>query len=126
MNSSANRRNGLVSKREVARLKRIRSRQRVLQIALSVVAGIAAFVLGAVTRDVITGAATYPYATGAAASAAGIGLERSSASENRLVLVVIGALCVVMFTLGVLLTEGHTESTAPSLGVAPEYGVFHS
>ena len=125
MDSAANRRNGAVSKREVARLKRVRSRERVLQVALSVVAGIAAFVLGAVTRDVISSATTYPYATGAAASAAGTGVGRSSGPEKRLVLVVTGALCVIMFTLGVLLTDGHVESTAPSLGVAPAYGVFH-
>ena len=116
---------GSLTRRDIARLRRVRARQRILQVALGIVAGIASFALGAVTRDVISGATTYPYAMGTAATVAGARSGQSSTSEKKLVLMVVVALSVVLFTLGVLLTEGHAESTAPSLGVAPEYGVFH-
>jgi hypothetical protein len=117
---------GFVSRRDIVKLKRIRDRQRILRAAFGVVAGVAAFVLGVITRDVVTGTMTYPYATVPAATVAGTGLGSSSKSEKRLVFVVIGVLCAIMFTLGVLLSEGHTESASPSMGVVPEYGVFHS
>ena len=116
--------NGLVSRRDIAKLKRIRNRQRILRVALGVVSGVAAFVLGGVTREVVTGATTYPYAAGAAAAVGGAGLRSMSIPEKRLFLVVFGVLSAVMFTLGVLLTAGHTESTS-SIGEAPMYGVFH-
>ena len=126
MGGAAKTKGSLVSRRDVVKLRRIRSRQRILRIALGVVAGVAAFVLGGITRDVVTGATTYPYAAGAAVAVGGAGLGTMSTPEKRLFLVVIGVLSTVMFTLGVLLTAGQTESTSPSLGVAPEYGVFHT
>ncbi len=115
-----------VDSHDIARMRKSRARQRILFAVVGALAVVLSFVAGAITRNLLPRSLVgYPYAIGASIPVSGI-VVASSTSNRRFVAFVITLLGVVSFTLGVLLTEGEIQAVEPSLGVAPEYGVYHS
>jgi hypothetical protein len=114
-----------VDRRDVDRMKKVRVRERFVYAAIGAIAAVLSFSLGVIAREeLMESGATYPYAAVATASASG-GAAASNRPNRRLIWSAIMLLSTVSLTLGILLTEGHAPEVDPSIGVVPEYGVFH-
>ena len=108
---------------DVARIRKLRIRRRILLAVVGILTAVISFVAGGITREILT--TGYPFSIASPVSISGAVIA-SSAVDLGLKAFVILILAVASFVLGYLLTGGETQTSEYPQGAVPAYGVYCS
>ena len=108
---------------DVARIRKLRIRRRILLAVVGILTAVISFVAGGITREILT--TGYPFSIASPVSISGAVIA-SSAVDRGLKAFVILLLAVASFVLGYLLTGGETQTSEYPQGAVPAYGVYCS